>query len=691
MMRRGIWMGTRDHAMWVPAPSISGYGSSSVGWSSKSVFLNGRASVRRSQGSHKEYQMTWTNKSQGDLLPVHDFAQGMYGDGFIYWSDPFAEKTNVLPKDWATPQLGAEGKDGLNVCGGIRRPTLVSSDPGRYGFPAQAAVMPRFEASEADRVLLRTNLVTTPSFEGASSLTTVRENLATRPTAATAVAFVPSGVGTSATASRVTTGGEIVPSFDRLTFPAGVAPAGGTDMFAAADVNRPLIAAGETVTASVYVRSSIAQQVRAQIQWLTTLTSGNAGQSSGPSVTLVPNTWTRISVTGVAPAGGAYARLDADTGGQTIAWPEGATVDVQALLVEKLGAVLPYFDGSTAAAGDFTYSWAGTANASISRQQGMGAAGAPQTNLRAIQSSEWASSGSKSLRLIPVAVSGGAYVRLSASSVLVGGKTYTASVKARITAVSGVASASNVRSLRFLTGANPAANVHASAPDTIGVHELSITFTVPVGDSVGLYLYGSSALADSPDIWFDDLIITEEATAGHYFDGSSSLNDGHVYAWTGTANASTSTERGFVAPINADAKKATILIPPHRDLIIRAYGSESGGQYRYAVQQKGQSAVLVPWTSTSDPNATGTLRRFPGGSTGSYVDVYLSSDSPTATATIIGAMAQIVPTDSTPTWQQFFSGHGAAGCRFETMPQETPYSAALDMIGMSATLIEVGP
>lgn len=140
-MDRGMWFGTKDYATWVPAPAVNGYTASSMNWSNKVTFLNGGANVRRSFGSHREYGMTWNPKPQHELSPIMDFAQGLHGDGLIYWSDPFAEYTNVLPKEWAAPVLGAEGRDGVNITGNAQRPTVVPTSANSNGFPAFSAVI----------------------------------------------------------------------------------------------------------------------------------------------------------------------------------------------------------------------------------------------------------------------------------------------------------------------------------------------------------------------------------------------------------------------------------------------------------------------------------------------------------------------------------------------------------------------
>lgn len=137
-MDRHIWFGTRDYMRWIPAPAVANYAGGAANWSTRQNYLNGGAYVRNSFGSHREYSLSWNLRSQAELNPIVDFAQGMYGTGLIYWVDPFATYTNVFPKDWATPYLGA--LDGVNIADTADRPTLVPTSANPHGFPTQSAV-----------------------------------------------------------------------------------------------------------------------------------------------------------------------------------------------------------------------------------------------------------------------------------------------------------------------------------------------------------------------------------------------------------------------------------------------------------------------------------------------------------------------------------------------------------------------
>ncbi len=117
---------------------------------------------------------------------------------------------------------------------------------------------------------------------------------------------------------------------------------------------------------SVYVRSSRAQRVQPGLSWRG---ASNAliSDEYGPPVDLAANTWTRLSLTRFSPAGavsaGPIVAVDTADG---VAWATGDWLDLDGLLIEQSSALGAYFDGSTAAQGNATFSWVGTAHDSAS-------------------------------------------------------------------------------------------------------------------------------------------------------------------------------------------------------------------------------------------------------------------------------------------------------------------------------------
>ena len=118
---------------------------------------------------------------------------------------------------------------------------------------------------------------------------------------------------------------------------------------------------GQVLSLSSYVRSSKAQVVRPQLQFLT---SGgtSTGPVSGTATTLVPNAWTRISVTNVTvPANATSVRVDLDAGAGAVQWAVGDTIDYTMVMLTTGSTLYVFADGDSTG-----WAWTGTPNASTS-------------------------------------------------------------------------------------------------------------------------------------------------------------------------------------------------------------------------------------------------------------------------------------------------------------------------------------
>src|SRR5690606_27594705 len=79
----------------------------------------------------------WNVDERENIYDILDYAYGLYGDGLIYFLDPFAMDRNVLPQQWAVPRLAASDAPSLVR---NRRPTLVATAPNNNRYPTQSAV-----------------------------------------------------------------------------------------------------------------------------------------------------------------------------------------------------------------------------------------------------------------------------------------------------------------------------------------------------------------------------------------------------------------------------------------------------------------------------------------------------------------------------------------------------------------------
>lgn len=136
---RDMYIGTRSRMSWIPAPQVSGYDNSSVGWQSKQDFLNGGTRVRRSQATHREYSMSWNLITREQSRVITDIYSGVSGDGPVFFLDPFAMNANLAPAQWANPAMAAVDAP-LLIEGS--KPTLTDTAVNTLGYPVKTASYP---------------------------------------------------------------------------------------------------------------------------------------------------------------------------------------------------------------------------------------------------------------------------------------------------------------------------------------------------------------------------------------------------------------------------------------------------------------------------------------------------------------------------------------------------------------------
>jgi hypothetical protein len=136
-MASTVYFGNGTTQQWIKAPS-TGLNASPVGWSSTQQLLDGRAFVKRSRATHREFSMNWIgslNSTEASLQTVKDYYDGVYGDGPFYWLDPYAMATNILPPQWAAP--GIAEKDWSKLTDSVT-PTFTAASYAN-NFPAKYA------------------------------------------------------------------------------------------------------------------------------------------------------------------------------------------------------------------------------------------------------------------------------------------------------------------------------------------------------------------------------------------------------------------------------------------------------------------------------------------------------------------------------------------------------------------------
>lgn len=120
---------------WVAAPAVD-VESTRSGYNDRVDFRNGGVRTRRSKTTAKGYGLSWNFKSREDVQPILDLYNGMYGDGFIYYSDPFATDRNALPTWLSTPFLNCYDGPWRNKGS---RPAVSSAASSVNGYPIESA------------------------------------------------------------------------------------------------------------------------------------------------------------------------------------------------------------------------------------------------------------------------------------------------------------------------------------------------------------------------------------------------------------------------------------------------------------------------------------------------------------------------------------------------------------------------
>jgi hypothetical protein len=368
-----MWFGNVNHAQWVPHPAI-GMTRTHEGYSETIAFDNGGRFVRRTAASSVGYEM---NFPVGDatiyagIEAFERFASGEYGPDYLHFVDPMWADQNLMPEPWASPGLAEQGWKPIYDSD----PIFTDVDPNAYSKPTRAAnytvstainTQPTGQNSVCTLLIPPTHTLwfgACGSVSGTAVLRTEafytvnRVNLVTNPSSESGVTNIASGTtasGGTHALSIVSTVPFSGADVSRCTWStASTVTTAGTDLIIGLGVdtgttaNTLSITAGLAYTASFYVRSSVAQKVRCQIQWLN---SGgtSVGFSNGSDVTLVAATtnWARVScVNAVAPAGAVGFRIDVDLGASAIIMPVSSTMDIDGVMMEQSTTLGTYFDG----------------------------------------------------------------------------------------------------------------------------------------------------------------------------------------------------------------------------------------------------------------------------------------------------------------------------------------------------------
>lgn len=136
MAKKYMYFGTEERMTWIRAPKTS-MAASHNKWGVTSNYLTGGAGQRNSSVGSMKYTLTWPMMEAEDVNEILDYTRGVYGEGLVYFLDPFSAGINALPSYWAAPRLGF--RDGPSFVHG-RRPTLAQTPTNNLSLPTKSAV-----------------------------------------------------------------------------------------------------------------------------------------------------------------------------------------------------------------------------------------------------------------------------------------------------------------------------------------------------------------------------------------------------------------------------------------------------------------------------------------------------------------------------------------------------------------------
>ena len=158
------------------------------------------------------------------------------------------------------------------------------------------------------------------------------------------------------------------------------------------------------------------------------------------------------------------------------------------------------------------------------------------------QSTDWAASGTYSLRIVPSTTGQDTFARLGGQGNMLGlafGETYTFSATSRSAAVQTGTLDNRARRMVLYSWTNTTSGSlgdSVAMPNTVGTLSQSVTFTVPATiTGIELRLYNGATNSAANMIYWDNVMLTKGSTKYQYSDGSKK-----GWFWDGSDGASAS-------------------------------------------------------------------------------------------------------------------------------------------------------
>ena len=556
----------------------------------------------------------WTGFVPGAVYVISGWLRSSIARTSVGWEVWFGDATGVLQRtNWSTGNVAANTWARFSITvtapaagsGATYLAAILDTD-GSQAIAAgttldAAGLLVEQQSSSYIGSTNRTNLHPNPSVHrtvgtwnaqtGGATWTTTRETAPGSTNGASVMPFAGAHPWYKITATVTNTGS-----------PVGINSSGTTVANGAVAVT-----AGQSYSFALYHVSSMAASTttRIVVAWLDAAGAIIGAELAGANVANTANVWQRLTLLNqTAPAGAVAARVGVRQSATAGTFPVGGYIGctgVQAERATTLGVYVDgytmggatsesawtgalgsstsvirnipsvpavsapgaYFDGSTPAAGDFSYAWNGTADASASRQQAPNVAGvSAYTGGNAVR---WSSlehtRGTRSLALQRIAASVTGWIWNTPAPLAVGEyMTFRARVK---TAVAGGtftlygrgAGGGGVGSQAYV-GTGDWQDIYIAVQNTAASGANQVIGAQLLVTSNGTILYTDETL----------MVVESAPYTGPYFDGRTPGTSSWHYAWTGAADASTST----ASPVTVAYASAVVRLPGGGQVVVNA-------------------------------------------------------------------------------------------------------------------------
>jgi hypothetical protein len=164
-MSRKVYFGNDQKQVWINAPQTAMV-ASSAGYVFEQQLLSGFTFVKRSDASHRRFEMAWLGslnapELEDSLQVIKEFSDGIHGNSKLFWNDPYATTTNLFSPAWATPFMSI-GTDWDAICpddAGITKEVVTTASisalvgNNTQGYPANSAkfIAPDSPTLESDK------------------------------------------------------------------------------------------------------------------------------------------------------------------------------------------------------------------------------------------------------------------------------------------------------------------------------------------------------------------------------------------------------------------------------------------------------------------------------------------------------------------------------------------------------------